>query len=160
MKCPECGNEMTTRIENNFRYTASGLSNVVLAGIEVRSCSCGEEEVVIPRIDNLHRAIATAIVSKHSRLAPEEVRFLRKVLGLSGADFAARMGVDPSTVSRWENGHDTIGRQADGLLRLMVALEPPKVDYHAEELAKIRDEVKPAAVRLEPRSRGWAEARA
>src|SRR5260370_42646785 len=46
MKC-ECGTEMKSRKEN-YRYTESGLDNVILLGVEVRRCpSCGLSEVVL-----------------------------------------------------------------------------------------------------------------
>jgi putative zinc finger/helix-turn-helix YgiT family protein len=160
MKCAECHAEMTSRREN-YKYDASGLPNVTLLGVEVRICpDCGEREVVIPKIEELHRAIARAVIGKAARLVPEEVRFLRKVLGLSGADFAKRMGVDPTTVSRWETGTQPIGPQADRLLRLMVVVSPPKSDYAVETLADIEDDAKPLRLRLEPTRAGWREAAA
>src|SRR4051812_40754478 len=119
MKCISCGGAMTVSREN-YAYKASGLP-VTLAGIEVRRCkSCGEHDVVIPRIELLHKAIAHAVVGKRSRLTPGEVRFLRTYLGWSGASFALHMGVTAETVSRWENGRDQPSPLADRLLRLMV----------------------------------------
>ena len=35
-------------------------------------------EVTIPAVEKLHRAIALSLVKKPGKLAPEEVRFLRK----------------------------------------------------------------------------------
>ena len=58
MMCMRCGAAITVAREN-FLYTASGLPNVTLVGVEVRRCpSCGEFEVAIPRIEDLHRTIA------------------------------------------------------------------------------------------------------
>jgi len=152
---------MKSRHEKSYHYKASGLPNVVLAGIEIRTCpSCGEEEVVIPRIEELHRLIARGVMNKPARLTGQEMRFLSKAIGLSGVDFAARVGVSPETVSRWENDKEPIGPTADRLVRLMAAQSPPKTDYALDELANIADEVKPLAMRLEPRARGWATAAA
>ena len=154
--CPECGAAMKAKSGKAYRYKASGLSNVFLTGVEVRTCgACGEEEVVIPRIEALHRAIARAVIAKRDRLAPEEVRFLRKVLGLSGQDFAARIGVDPATVSRWENAKDPIGPIADRALRLMVAVTPPKSDYSIDELAEIGEGSTPVHASFAPSPKGW-----
>jgi YgiT-type zinc finger domain-containing protein len=62
MKCPQCRHEMVRTIENH-RYAESGLSNVVLVGVEVQHCqNCGENLVSIPRIEGLHRAIAMALI--------------------------------------------------------------------------------------------------
>jgi putative zinc finger/helix-turn-helix YgiT family protein len=86
---------------------------------------CGETYTSIPAIEGLHRQIAAAVIRKKGRLAPAEIRFLRKWLGWSGVDFAKRTGTKPETVSRWENGRTLMGPQADRLLRVLVAKETP-----------------------------------
>lgn len=140
MLCFNCGGQMSTHLEN-YQYTASGLSHVTLQQVEVSRCPrCGEIEVAIPRIEALHQAIAAMLVRKATRLAPEEIRYLRKYLGWSGADFAARMGVTRETVSRWEHGGTPIGSTADRLLRLLVVNEVPVQDYAAELLLGITEE--------------------
>jgi putative zinc finger/helix-turn-helix YgiT family protein len=137
MTCMVCGAEMTTGREN-FRYDACGLPGVTLMGVEVSRCpQCGEYEVAIPQIEDLHRAIAQALIRKTSRLNAAEIRYLRKYLGWSGADFAARMGTTPETVSRWETGKEPMGPVADRLLRLMVAKQEPISDYSLDLLAVI-----------------------
>jgi putative zinc finger/helix-turn-helix YgiT family protein len=139
MSCVQCAGKVTTKREN-FRYTASGLPNVTLMGVEVRRCSkCGDHEVVIPRIEELHRVLAGAIVRRASRLAGSELRFLRKYLGYSGVDFAKLIGVSPETVSRWENGRERIGSSTEKLVRMLVVHEQPIRDYPIESLAKISD---------------------
>src|SRR5262245_32829553 len=97
------------------------LPGAVLVGVPVHRCTkCDAFEVSIPMIEDLHRKLAWAVIEKKGRLAPGEVRFLRKHLGLSGADFAEHMGTTPETVSRWENGATPMGQVSDRLLRLMV----------------------------------------
>ncbi len=118
--CATCGASMRTTVEN-YRYSASGLRNVVLKSVLVHRCRrCGDHEVDIPRILDLHQAIARALATKQPTLAPAEIRFLRKHLGFSGSAFAREMGVTPETVSRWENGALGMGLSAERLLRLMV----------------------------------------
>jgi putative zinc finger/helix-turn-helix YgiT family protein len=137
MHCLICGTPMTTRREN-YQYTASGLRYVTLHNVEVSRCpQCGETEVAIPQIEGLHRAIATALVRKATRLAPEEIRFLRKYLGWSGVDFAAHMGTTPATVSRWEQGKTPMGPIADRLLRLLVVTRAPVQEYSPDLLIGI-----------------------
>jgi putative zinc finger/helix-turn-helix YgiT family protein len=156
-KCRTCGEaEMATKVET-YRYRESGLPNVALVGVEVRRCpACGHHELVLPRIAELHRAIAHALIRKRARLSGTEIRFLRKYLGWSGVDFARHVGVDPSTVSTWENDKDPIGGPSDRLLRLMVAHGAPVEDYPLEELTKIENQrTPPAEVRFAPRPRGW-----
>jgi putative zinc finger/helix-turn-helix YgiT family protein len=158
-KCRNCGKaEMSSRAET-YLYKESGLPSVVLVGVEVRRCpSCGHHELVLPRVAELHRTIAHALIHKHSRLSGAEVRYLRKHLGWSGADFARHVGVDPSTVSNWENDKDPIGSASDRLLRLMVVHGAPVDDYSLDELTKIENEqTPPFQVRVSPKGRGWEQ---
>jgi putative zinc finger/helix-turn-helix YgiT family protein len=158
-KCLQCGIAMKTRREN-YRYIASGLPSVTLQDVEVSRCpTCGETDVVIPAIEELHRAIAGALIRKRARLAAPEIRFLRKVLGWSGVDFARHMGATPETVSRWERGHAPIGAAADRLLRLLVARQAPVDDYRVDILAELAVDdrtAKPVRLGLSPDARaGW-----
>jgi putative zinc finger/helix-turn-helix YgiT family protein len=160
MMCLICGARMRTQQEN-YQYTASGLPHVTLQSVEVSRCpNCGETEVAIPQIEALHRAIAKALIQKRTRLAPEEIRYLRTYLGWSGTDFAAHMGTTPETVSRWEHGATPIGKIADRLLRLLVATQTPVQDYSADLLAHIGDERNTPALRLGLRveHEHWCEA--
>ena len=137
MRCTECGASMTTGREN-YRYQECGLRYVTLKGIDVSRCSnCGNYEISIPRIEELHRLIAKALIEKMSRFTGAEIRFLRKGLGLSATDFARRMGVTVETVSRWENDAAAIGPQADRLLRLLVAQGRLAKQYPEEQLDRI-----------------------
>jgi len=145
-----------TSARENHSYTASGLPYVTLVGIEIRRCkACGEHEVVIPKIEQLHRAIALAVVSKRPRLTAPEVRFLRKYLGWSGTDFAKHMGVTPESVSRWENEREQMSPVADRLLRLMVVTRAPVSEYPLESLAELEEEAVPVRLRLESAKGGW-----
>ena len=158
-KCRTCGEaELESKVET-YRYSESGLPNVALVGVEVRRCSaCGHHELVLPRVAELHRAIAHALILKRARLSGTEIRFLRKHLGWSGVDFAKHIGVDPSTVSAWENDKDLIGATSDRLLRMMVAHGTPVAEYSLDELTKIDDARRPPAeVRFSPKARGWEQ---
>ena len=130
---------METRREN-YRYDASGLPGVVLHGVQVSRCPrCGAAEVAIPRIEQLHREIARALIEKPTRLVAPEVRYLRKYLGWSSNDFARYMGTARETVSRWESGSAQMGPAADRLLRVLVAGREPVMDYSPDVLARIQD---------------------
>jgi putative zinc finger/helix-turn-helix YgiT family protein len=147
---------MVTRREN-FLYKGSGLPGVTLQNVEVSRCSsCGEYEVSIPRIESLHRAIALELIEKPTRLTPEEIRFLRKYLGLSGTDFAKMMHVDPSTVSRWEKGIQPMGEVSDTLLRTQVLLRKPVDRYPVNKLSEVaKEEPAPLRIALKPAADGW-----
>lgn len=132
MKCMICGGVVRAK-RGTHRYDESGLKGIVLCNVEVRRCAaCDETEVAIPAIDGLHRLIARTLILKHERLTGAEIRFLRKHLGLTGVAMAARMGVTPETVSRWENAAVTMDAPAEKLLRLMVAHTEPITDYEKE----------------------------
>src|SRR5713101_8279495 len=159
-KCPQCGGRTKTRREPAYRYAESGLSNVVLINaVTTTSCSkCGEVYPGFRGIERLHKAIATALIRKKGRLAPEEIKFLRKSLGWSGVDFAKRMGTTPETVSRWENRKAPMGPAADRLLRLLVAKETPVTEYTVDVLAQLAGDArptKPARLRVAPGPKGW-----
>lgn len=63
---------MTVTLRDHL-YTESGLPDVLLDGVEFRSCpQCDEEEMVIPRIARLHRLIAERVAEKESRLTVAE----------------------------------------------------------------------------------------
>jgi putative zinc finger/helix-turn-helix YgiT family protein len=143
----------------NYRYAESGLPNVVLVGIEVRRCpKCGEEAISIPRIEELHKTLAMALIHERARLASYEIRFLRKWLGLSGVDFARRMGVNQATVSRWESTEkpQPMGPIADRLLRMLVVHGQPIAEY-PDLLAELDDTLEHVdrLLAMRPVRTGW-----
>ena len=159
-RCKECSSEMVTSREA-YRYNESGLPNVVLKDVEIRRCpNCGTQEVPLPRVAELHRAIAVVLVHKAARFLGAEVRYLRKYMGWSGVDFASHMGVNPETVSRWENDKEVISSQSDRLLRLIVVRGWPVEDYSVDDLTKIDDrkDPPPVEVELRVRDRRWQSA--
>jgi putative zinc finger/helix-turn-helix YgiT family protein len=157
MKCLVCGATMKTKREN-FRYDACGLPNVTLLGVEVSRCpKCGEFEVAIDQIEDLHKTIADALIRKPTRLNAAEIKFLRKYLGWSGADFADHIGTTRETVSRWEKGAMPMGGTADRALRLMVATQQPVKDYSLETLKSIGEDTqsRPVHLGMKRDSEGW-----
>ncbi len=121
MKCLNCGGQMVVMEECDYLYDAGGLRVQVETPIDVRRCpDCGDVEVSIPDLEGLHRAMAKCLIEQRPRLKPEELRFLRLFLGMSGVELARQMSVAPETVSRWENGQQPMGGSAEKLLRLMV----------------------------------------
>lgn len=132
--CFECGAEMEA-VRGAYRY--GGDLGVILRDVEIRRCpSCGEEEVVIPKIEELNRTIATDIAKNSGRFSPAEIRFLRTYLGHSSRDLANLMGVAAETVSRWESSRKPhpMGDTASRLLRVLVLSERPVEEYGLESL--------------------------
>jgi putative transcriptional regulator len=159
-QCLACGGPTKVRREKHYRYVECGLPNVVIEdAVKVTTCEgCGEMYTSIPAIEELHRQIAAAVIRKKGRLAPTEIRFLRRWLGWSGVDFAKRTGTKPETVSRWENGKASMSPQADRLLRLLVAKETPVMEYPVDVLAQVAaddETTTPVRVELEKGPKGW-----
>jgi DNA-binding transcriptional regulator YiaG len=121
MKCSACGS-LAKVVRGSYPFTECGLPNVVLQGIELIRCSkCKNEDAIIPRVNELMRVLALAVVSKPYRLRGEDVRFLRKYLRMTNDEFARLIHIDKTNLSKWENNHDRIGPQGDRLIRLMAA---------------------------------------
>lgn len=103
-----------------YHYEECGLPNVYLAGIDVAVCQeCGERFPIIPSILNLYEKIAEAVALKPHLLTGVEVKFLRKQLGLTAAEWASYLRTDKTNVSRWENDRHPLGKQSDALIRYL-----------------------------------------
>lgn len=165
MKCEECGALVTIERNAVRRYDIGGLPHIELHGIEIDRCTdCGKEGIAIPRISQLHHALSEHFVKQQRMLAPSEIRFLRKQVGLSSMDLAKTMGVTRETISRWESGTQPMGSVADRLLRLLVVNHEPAENYAVEDFLKeLTNE--PAPAKLLPvamrnrRNRGWGVGR-
>lgn len=156
MKCQQCGGANAERQKGNHLYSESGLPNVTLVGVTLVSCpDCGARGVMIPKIEKLHAALAEMLITTVPKLSGPEVRFLRKYLGLSGVDFAERMGVAAATVSRWENDKEPIGGVAERLLRLMVAHEKRVASYVLDDTARIAARKAPKRLEARLSESGW-----
>lgn len=165
MICDECGGQVETDAQAVRRYDMGGLPHVELHGVEVTKCNgCGKEGVAIPRLGQLHRVLADGFITQRRMLAPVEIRFLRKHIGLSAADFAQRMGVARETVSRWETGAKPMGALADRLLRLLVVTHQPSECYEVDDFLKeLEDEPAPKKLSSVPLwnryDKGWTPER-
>ncbi len=116
--CANCG-QVAHIVRSSYEFDESGLP-VTLLGIQVIRCKrCGTTDPIIPAMDQLMQVIALAVINMPDRLEGKEVRFLRKYLGMTGQVFASIIGVDKSTVSRWENDQDPVGQPSDRVIRMV-----------------------------------------
>ncbi|HWG19429.1 MAG TPA: YgiT-type zinc finger protein [Terracidiphilus sp.] len=152
--CRACGGEMRS-VRQDYQFKESGLDNVILKDIEVLVCDpCGSIVPRIPRLNDLMRTIAVAMIAKPSELTGPEVRFLRKFMDETIEGFARKLGVDRSHLSRIENESLGISRQTDRLVRALALIHRTEL---LEKLARLGrtesvlmqlEEIEPEATRF------------
>lgn len=102
--CSECGSPNVGVVNEPYDFTESGLDNVRLVGVPQIICfACDNRSICVPNLNGLMRALGRAVVEKPCSLSPKELRFLRKMAGLTQDDLAKRLSVQRSTVARWES---------------------------------------------------------
>ena len=80
----------------------------------------GETGTIVPDVEELRAAVAMARVTLAVKLTGDEIRALRKAIGMRGNALADFLDVTPETYSRWENGKEPISKNAERILRLRV----------------------------------------
>lgn len=125
--CSNCGQPAEIQ-KGDFPFIRQPGLNVHLYDVDLIVCSaCGNVDPVIPKVNEVLRRIAEAIVEKKYRMTGAEVRFLRKYLGMTAEQFSHLLHVDKTTVSKWENDEDPVGQQSDLLIRSLVLLKDEKL---------------------------------
>jgi putative zinc finger/helix-turn-helix YgiT family protein len=118
--CSNCGADARIVNGKNYRFKDTPLRHVVLCGISLIECpTCKNVDPIIPSLNDLFSSLAHAVVNKPSRLKGDEIRFLRKYVHKTQAQFARIVGLDPTTISKYENDDDIPGAQTDKLIRLV-----------------------------------------
>jgi len=152
--CRVCAGKMQM-VCRDYPFQESGLDNVILKGVEVLVCrECGSVAPRIPRLNDLMRTIAVAVVAKPSELSGPEVRFLRKFMDETIEHFARKLGMDRSHLSRIENESLGISRQTDRLVRALVLLHKPELMEKMERLGRTErvlqqwEEIEPEAKKV------------
>jgi DNA-binding transcriptional regulator YiaG len=149
---------MASRSDDHL-YAECGLPTVILNDVLMHECAvCGEHLVAVPRVDDLHRAIARGVVGKRARLTAGEVRFLRQYLGWSTAEFARFVAEPQETVAGWEDTHAArpMGEVAERLLRLMVSTTFADGAMRLADLLELGvEERAPAWLRMELAGATW-----
>jgi DNA-binding transcriptional regulator YiaG len=116
-ECTACGAAAKV-VRGRYQFAECGLRHVTLEGVEtIRCAKCGNDEVIIPHMNDLMRTLSLAVVGQPFRLQGEDVRFLRKYLNMTQAEFAGLLHVHKTNLSKWENNQDKIGDQSDRLIR-------------------------------------------
>lgn len=119
---------MNTR-KDIYHYTECGLDDVFIIGMPMIADD-DDEAVAIPNINELHCAIAAAIVSGDTAMTGRRLRFIRTEMGLTMAELGRMVHKDQQTVGRWERDETPIDANAEAVLRL-IAME--RLDLGAPE---------------------------
>ena len=100
------------------RLKGAGLPNVYLdGGTTIRDSGEGQTTAYAD-LDGLYKVIARAIAMRASTLNFNELKFLRKRLGMSQADVAALGGKDVQVAAKWEKGTLPVPKAEANLLRI------------------------------------------
>lgn len=119
MICLKCKTKMK-KIKTDYKYTESGLRNVILKGITAYKCpQCRGINPIISKIKEVHKTIAQQLLRKDSLLTGKEIVYLRKEMNIKSKDLAQIIGVTKVTVSRWENEREQISPACDRLVRYL-----------------------------------------
>jgi putative transcriptional regulator len=133
--CDICNGELQHRkatYADPYHFTECGLSYVFLIGVNTHFCpKCDVEVADIPRPDELHLVLAKEILMQPSAMTGEEFRFLRKEIRMRPKEFAELIGVDPKTITNWEN-MSALSRQNDLTIRFIVAEKLGKTNPKGE----------------------------
>jgi DNA-binding transcriptional regulator YiaG len=120
-----------------FRYTQSGLDNVVIKGFKPVKDDSGAQVYGIPNVNVLHRLIAKCIVEHAAGISPKELRFLRTEMGLTQAELGALVKKEQLTIGRWERGEVPIDQNAEFTIRTLAAAKLDiKPELSVEEMVR------------------------
>src|SRR5207249_1918709 len=72
-------------------------------------------------VEAARRSLAHLLVEQCVELRPEEARFLRETMNMTQAQLAERLQVIRGTITRWENGGESLGPIQSFALRILAA---------------------------------------
>lgn len=112
--------------------------SIVDSAIQKQDTLTGSVSVSIPDFEGFLASLGIVRAMVANKLLGSEIRFLRKVIGLKSKEFAGEIGVDPATISRWENGNQLPSEDKERILRIiviaMLAERAPRVASQFEPL--------------------------
>ena len=140
MRCVDCNSQLLIKKNVKYHYLESGLDNVFLIGVTIYECpECRTTAVEIPSIRDLHLSIALHIVEQKEKLSGQEIRFLRKIMGMKAKDLAPKLGYRPTVFSRFENEKSQMGDRGDRLIRMWFLAQKEKEIKRYRECLELID---------------------
>ena len=130
--CPECeqGRVQARRILN-YKTKIRGYPFVVDEALIGECDQCGARSFAPQETQRWEELFTKSLEAHHAFLCPEEIKTLRKSLGLSMEDFARLIGTTRQSLSMWEKSErpSPPARTADLLMKLVrQSLSPEPVD--------------------------------
>lgn len=145
MRAKEAPKLLGCEVLPEYQDEVLGVPVILKNGVMKRVYDNGDETFEIINERGLIAAVAMVRALDPLRLTGRDVRFFRKVLGLTATDFAQALNVAPETVSRWENDKRGLGGHGgfvDKGIRLFVCEklreQAPALDYHAKAIAEMK----------------------
>lgn len=93
----------------------------------INSVSCIEKEdgkeFYIPDYQGLIKQIAVSRAAHPAKLKSNDIRFLRRSLGLKSKEMAEKLDIGPEHFSRCEKGEKTLSPNSEKVLRILVVCE-------------------------------------
>lgn len=116
--CPSCGiGKLQRRSVDRTRHVAG---HAFTASLPARVCaSCGEAYFADATVTSFDLVVA-ATLAEAGVAAAEALKFMRKVTGLNGKEFADLLEVRPETVSRWEKDKRPVDRATYAVIRQLI----------------------------------------
>jgi HTH-type transcriptional regulator/antitoxin MqsA len=115
--CPVCG-ERAMSISRDPIPVEFRDGSYIVEGFEYELCAaCGESLHAPGQIDAIHAQAAGLARAERGLLTPEQIRKLRKDLGLTQTQLERVLGVGPKTITRWEKGTVFQSAVADNFMR-------------------------------------------
>jgi HTH-type transcriptional regulator/antitoxin MqsA len=124
--CGRCGGSVT--VSGNPVPVELRGETVWVPDVEHGLCGrCGEVFLELPAVELIQKEAVRRSKQARGLLTPDEIRDLRRSLGMSQAAFENLLGTGPKTVVRWEAGTVFQTATADRLMRVVRDL-PQAVD--------------------------------
>jgi DNA-binding transcriptional regulator YiaG len=134
--CLECGEPLTVRAHKE--RTRVGRYTVEDDSARVPVCPNGHTELALEELAGFERRAAMVVLSEAADIGGAEIRFARKAMGLTGVRLGRLLDVKPETISRWENGHETMSR-VSRLALLAVVKDLPALERIEHDPAKVSE---------------------
>ncbi len=118
---------------------------IILVNSVIEKRDADTDEVLghgFTNLPGLMAAMAMVRLLTPVRLSGDELRFVRKVLGIKAKELAEAVRARPETISKMENNHDGVGEYVERLIRLYACAElaerAPAINFDARMITSMK----------------------